>query len=101
MLGRLQVLAARPLQFFVILHIIIVGVDDELRESARLLARRTAENRSVGERHALRPLFIRLLHRELLWLPSAARSIAAMPRMPIILFFIYLLFLSCLLFRNS
>jgi len=66
MLGSLQVLASRPLELLVILHIIIVGVDDELRQRARLLARRATEHRAVRERDRLRLLLIRTLHDELL-----------------------------------
>src|SRR5262249_20377490 len=60
------VLACRALELLVVLHIVIVGVDDELSQRARLAARRTTEPCSIGERDRLRLLLIRSLHHQLL-----------------------------------
>jgi hypothetical protein len=68
----LQVLAGRPLELLVILHVVIVRIDHELCKCACLAARCAAEHRSVGEGDGLRFLLIRLLHDELLRLASAS-----------------------------
>jgi hypothetical protein len=72
----LQVLAGRPLELFKVFHIIIVGIDDELRQRARLASRRTSERCSVGERNRLWFLFVGPLHHKLLgwWLRASAKN---------------------------
>ena len=76
LLRGLQVLAFRALELLVIAHVVVVGVDDDLRQLAGLTARGPAKGRPIGEGDHLRRLrlgsLLGTLHGELLSLPGTA-----------------------------